>query len=215
MLPGVCGQLRNKWDPAHLFLCDRHCIGPHTRRNPYHPAPVEPLDAQAIIEQHYANLYRFALSLSRDESTAWDLTQQTYYLWAKKGHQLRDASKVKTWLFTTLYHEFLATRRQQSRFVSDTMSEHEQPLPPTHEAASEPLDCAAIHQALSKLREESRAVLTLFYLKSNSYKEIAEILGIPIGTVMSRISRGKAELRKLLSDPASPGDTSAPPEGQP
>ena len=62
-------------------------------------------------------LYRFALSLSRQESDAADLTQQTFLLWASKGHQLRDPSKVKTWLFTSLYREFLGRKRQQDRFV--------------------------------------------------------------------------------------------------
>ena len=61
-------------------------------------------------------LYRFALSLSRQESDAADLTQQTFFLWASKGHQLRDASKVKTWLFTSLYREFLSPKRQEDPF---------------------------------------------------------------------------------------------------
>jgi len=176
---------------------------------------VDPLDPKTIVEAHYANLFRFALSLSRDQSAAWDLTQQTFYLWAKKGHQLREPGKVKSWLFTTLYHEFLATRRRERHFISDEMSEDEHAAPQPAPDALHPFDGAAVHEALLRLKDEYRAALTLFYLKSNSYKEIAEILGIPIGTVMSRISRGKAELRKLLSDPARPAERPEKPEGQP
>ncbi|MCA1660318.1 MAG: RNA polymerase sigma factor, partial [Verrucomicrobiaceae bacterium] len=130
-------------------------------------------------------------------------------------HQLRDAAKVKSWLFTTLYREFLATCRRASHFVSEQMSDSEQPAPQPSSDALHPFDSAAVHEALLKLKDEYRAALTLFYLKSNSYKEIAEILSIPIGTVMSRISRGKAELRKLLSDPATPAERPAQPEERP
>ena len=61
------------------------------------------LDFEGLVNLHYASLYRFALSLTRKESDASDLTQQTFYVWATKGHQLLDASKVKSWLFTTLH----------------------------------------------------------------------------------------------------------------
>src|SRR5438445_13381084 len=60
--------------------------------------------------------YKFAYSLTRAEADASDLTQQTFYLWATKGHQLRERSKVKTWLFTTLYRTFLDARKRQTRF---------------------------------------------------------------------------------------------------
>src|SRR6266550_6455792 len=72
------------------------------------------LDFDSLIEQHYRSLYQFAFSLTQSESDACDLTQQTFYIWATKGHQLRDLSKVKTWLFTTLHREFL----QMSRLLS-------------------------------------------------------------------------------------------------
>ena len=78
---------------------------------------VAALDFEKLVEEFYMPLYRFALSLSRKESDAADLTQQTFFLWASKGHQLRDTSKVKTWLFTSLYREFLGRKRQQDRFV--------------------------------------------------------------------------------------------------
>ena len=160
---------------------------------------MEDLDPQALVETYYVPLYRFAMSLSRSESDAWDLAQQTYFLWAKKGHQLRDKTKVKTWLFTTLYHEFLASRRRRERFTDEELDEEEQAAPEVPaEAIDENLNGAVVREALLQITEKYRAPLVLFYLKSQSYKQIADILGIPIGTVMSRISRGKSELRRLL-----------------
>jgi len=156
------------------------------------------VDPQLLVEEYYLALYRFALSLSHAESDAWDLTQQTFYLWTKKGHQLRDQSKVKTWLFTTLYREFLTHRRKQDRFVLEEMNEEQLSAPDLSPEAANDLDGSVVQEAMFQLKEQYRVPLTLFYLKSHSYKQIAEILGIPIGTVMSRISRGKVDLRKLL-----------------
>lgn len=146
-------------------------------------------------------LYRFAFSLSRNEAEAADLTQQTYFLWASKGHQLRDQSKAKTWLFTSLYREFLGRKRQQERFVEreSEAAISAQSIPAT---VVSQLDGDIVHRALLQLEEVYRAPLTLFYLQQHSYKEIAETLEVPIGTVMSRISRGKAQLRRALADGA-------------
>lgn len=151
-------------------------------------------------------LYRFALSLSRRQSDASDLTQQTFYAWAKKGHQLRDRSKAKTWLFTTLYREFLSRKRQSDRFVE--VEDESQFVEPLHVAPSvfSALDGAIVQKALEELEDRYRAPVTLFYMKQHSYREIAEILQVPIGTVMSRISRGKAELRLRLADLAATED---------
>src|SRR5438046_10059186 len=73
-------------------------------------------DFQQLVDQQYAPLYRFALTLAKSEADAADLTQQTFFLWASKGDQLRDRSKAKSWLFTTLYREFLSRRRHEVRF---------------------------------------------------------------------------------------------------
>src|SRR5712672_2279137 len=64
-------------------------------------------DFEGLVEQFYRSLYQFAFSLAQSESDACDLTQQTFYIWATKGHQIRDVSKVKSWLFTTLHRECL------------------------------------------------------------------------------------------------------------
>lgn len=158
------------------------------------------VDFNELVETYYRPLFRFGLSLSRKESDAADLTQQTFQAWANKGHQLRDTSKVKTWLFTTLYRAFLAQKRHGDRFVDiENEAEFAEPshVLPSVVAA---LDAEIVQAALLDLDERYRAPVTLFYMKQHSYREIAEILEIPIGTVMSRISRGKAELRVRLSD---------------
>ncbi len=148
-------------------------------------------------------LYRFGFSLIRNQSDAADLTQHAFLTWAKKGHQLRDPSKAKTWLFTTLYREFLAKKRHSERFVD--VEDDSQFVEPQQIAASivDSLDAGIVQQALQALEPRYRAPVTLFYMQQHSYREIAEILEIPIGTVMSRISRGKAELRKKLIDAAA------------
>src|SRR5207244_495354 len=74
------------------------------------------MDLERLADQHYAPLYRFALSLCANESDACDLVQETFYLLATKGHQLDDLAKVKSWLFTTLYRLFLGRRRRLVRF---------------------------------------------------------------------------------------------------
>src|SRR5438045_3566910 len=153
---------------------------------------------EAIVSDHYEPLYRFAMSLTRAESDARDLTQQTFYIWATKGHQLRDVSKVKTWLFTTLHRAFLVGRRRQSRFSDHDFEELSQQLPdPSPEPAAH-ADCSQVLPALARIDRVYQAAVALFYLEDYAYKDIAAILEVPIGTVKSRIARGIAQLRKIL-----------------
>ena len=160
------------------------------------------LDFERLVEEYYMPLYRFALSLSRKESDAADLTQQTFFLWASKGHQLRDKSKVKTWLFTSLYREFLGRKRHEDRFVNPESSAEVISAQAIPASVVNQLDGDIVHRALLDLDEVYRAPLILFYLQQHSYKEIAEMLEVPIGTVMSRISRGKEHLRRALAESA-------------
>ena len=165
------------------------------------------MDFESLVEQHYRGLYQFAYNLARDEAEAGDLTQQTFLIWARKGHQLRDPTKVKTWLFTTLHREFLQTRRKQVRFPHYELDEVAGELPAVLPTMVDQMDGAAVLASLAQVNELYRAPLALFYLEDYSYKEIAEILGVPIGTVQSRIARGKGQLYKTLNDDHSSGTT--------
>lgn len=158
-----------------------------------------------LVDAHYQALYRFAMSLTRDSTNASDLVQETFCIWAAKGDQLRDRSKAKTWLFTTLHREFLGQRRRASRFLEDPLDKQaiESVASPQQEADRQ-MDGQRALELLGALDETYRAPLALFYLQQHSYKDIAEILDVPIGTVMSRLSRGKELLRrKMTAEPSS------------
>jgi RNA polymerase sigma-70 factor (ECF subfamily) len=157
-------------------------------------------DFESLVALYYEPLYQFAFSLARAEADACDLTQQTFYVWAAKGHQLRDVSKVKTWLFTTLHREFLATRRRQTRFPHIELEGAASELPVVSPIAVNRLDTAQILAALARMAEIYQAPVALFYLQDCSYNEIAEILGVPLGTVKSRLARGLGRLQQLLAD---------------
>lgn len=163
-------------------------------------ATTDPTVFEHLVDQFYQPLYRFAYSLSKSEATACDLTQQTFFIWATKGHQLRDPSKAKSWLFTTLHREFLAGRKRESRYPHYEINMMEAELPQVTPEAIRNADVNDVLEALNSLEEVFRAPLLLFHLQDHSYKEIADVLNIPIGTVMSRIARGREHLFRLLAD---------------
>jgi RNA polymerase sigma-70 factor (ECF subfamily) len=81
------------------------------------------LEFENLVKLYYGDLYRFGLSLTGSEADAADLTQETFYIWANKGHQLQKAASVKSWLFTTLHREFLKTCRRRNRFSNESIDE--------------------------------------------------------------------------------------------
>jgi RNA polymerase sigma-70 factor (ECF subfamily) len=158
----------------------------------------ENLNFEDIVSAFYQPLYRFGYSLAKNEHEAGDLAQQTFFIYAEKGSSLRDKSKVKSWLFTTLYREFLRRRKKNSR-----MDSYEPEMLEVAGGTVEPhversLDGNLALEALEEVDEVYRQPLALFYMKDLSYKEIAEVLDVPIGTIMSRLSRGKAQLRDIF-----------------
>ncbi len=175
------------------------------------------VDFEHLIQQHHAALYRFAVSLTRNEVDASDLVQETFCIWATKGHQLADPSKAKSWLFTTLHREFLASRRRFVRFPHHELEEVESELPRVPPSTSPGVDAETLLHCLNQIDEIFRGPIALFYLEDYSYPEIAEILGTPLGTIKSRIARGLAQLQHRLVDdrkrnptnPANPANRAA------
>ena len=155
---------------------------------------------EEVVNAHYESLYRFAYSLAQREEDARDLTQETFAQLARKAGQIQDKSKIKSWLFTTLYRAFIDTKRWKTRHPHVEVEAANFELPVSQPEGAERIDATAARETLMKVDEVFRAPLILFYLEDHSYLEIAEVLGIPVGTVMSRISRGRAILRRLMED---------------
>jgi RNA polymerase sigma-70 factor, ECF subfamily len=164
---------------------------------------VDP-EFENLVKLYYRDLYRFGFSLTRSEADACDLTQQTFYIWANKGHQLKDLAKAKSWLFTTLHREFLQMSRRQERFTDEPINEVAQNLPHVSADVGNRVDAQTMLKVLGQIHEGYRAPLVLYYSEDLSYKEIADVLEIPLGTVQSRIARGKTHLFQLLTETNHP-----------
>jgi RNA polymerase sigma-70 factor (ECF subfamily) len=158
------------------------------------------VDFSAFVVAHHAALYRYAYRLCGCAAEADDLTQQAFLVAQRKLHQLREADRAAAWLFAVLRSCFLKSLRRQRPVNAATLNlEVEQVAGPTPEVAD--IDRERLAAALADLPEEFRLVVLMFYFEELSYQEIAEQLEIPIGTVMSRLSRAKGHLRRRLGNP--------------
>jgi len=158
------------------------------------------INLEAAVASFYQPLYRFAYSLTRNEAAALDLTQQTFLILTRHVHQIKAQDKLKSWLFTTLRREFLRLVRHQNSHPEVEFQPGQHDVPSTANAEVTAVDAHTILEALDQVDETYRITLKLFYLGELSYREIADTLGIPVGTVMSRLSRGKDQLRARLGE---------------
>jgi RNA polymerase sigma-70 factor (ECF subfamily) len=164
---------------------------------------------QRLVDDYYAALYRYAYRLSGSAADADDLTQEAFCKAQLNLGQLRDASRARPWLFSILRNAYLHRVRadRQARWVPLEVAAD---VPePAGEAETVPdVDPDRLQQALAELPEGFRTPVILFYFEDFSYRDIAEQMDLPIGTVMSRLARAKGHLRaRLLPAPvgAAPG----------
>jgi RNA polymerase sigma factor (sigma-70 family) len=155
---------------------------------------------EKLVKLYYRDLYRFGFSLTGSEADATDLAQETFYIWANKRYQLRNPGNVKGWLFTTLHREFLKICRRRKRVLDEPINERAQNLPLVYADVVNRIDAQTLLNALGQIDEGYRVPLVLYYLEDLSYKQIGNVLAIPLGTVQSRIARAKIKLLQLLSE---------------
>ncbi len=159
-----------------------------------------------MVEEHYRRVYAFAYRLSGSAADADDVTQQTFLQAQRRIDQLRDPESARSWLFTIARNVFLKTRGKPDSRNGVSL---EAVAEPTADTLDTDFDGEALQNALNELTDEYRIVLVSYYFRDQSYKEIAEALGIPIGTVMSRLSRAKTALRRSLGSMDLVGSPSA------
>jgi RNA polymerase sigma-70 factor (ECF subfamily) len=155
-------------------------------------------ELRELIDAHYEALYRYAFRLTGSQADAEDLTQEAFGKALARLAQLREADRAKAWLFRILRNLYLHKVRDEKRhrvIPLDAVGDL-----PGREAEAEPLiEPGQLQKALDELDEGFRTPLILFYFEEFSYREIAEQMDLPIGTVMSRLARAKAYLRAKLS----------------
>jgi len=155
---------------------------------------------EAIALPHINDLYRTAVHLVRDRTEAHDLVQEAYLQAWKAFHRFEPGTNCRAWLFKILINEVRHYRRRwfNTKIVPETEQSFEETLafePPV----AENIQDEDVLAALDEVPREFREVVLLSDVQEFSYKEIAEMLGIPVGTVMSRLSRGRKQLRMKLA----------------
>ena len=151
------------------------------------------------LEQHWHRLYRIAYAWSHDPQQAKDLVQETMMKALNKHDQLKDAALFDVWLFRIMlnaWRDICRSRKHDVELV-DANHYHEHSPEFEHQRASL---VSRVRKAVAGLSQEHREIITLVDLEQMSYKEVAEIMQIPIGTVMSRICRARQQLRDALKD---------------
>jgi RNA polymerase sigma factor (sigma-70 family) len=168
------------------------------------------VELTALVVAHHAAVYRYACRLCGCPTEAEDLTQQTFLIAHEKLHQLREAERACSWLLAVLRSCFLKSIRkprplpvQNVDFVVEEVAARAPDV--------EEVDREQLAAALAELPDEFLLVLLMFYFEELSYQQIAEELEIPIGTVMSRLSRAKGHLRRRLAPAEDDTPKVAPP----
>jgi len=160
-------------------------------------------DAESLIEQ-IPRLRRYARALAGDRTAADDLVQDTLErAWAKLS-LFRRGTDLRAWLFTVMHNIYVNQRRsaRPGSVLDEEMPELAQPARETDTLVLRDLDAA-----IGRLPPDQREILLLVALEDMSYEEAARVVGIPIGTVMSRLARAREKLRAMLSGLPSGGGT--------
>jgi len=156
-----------------------------------------------LIDAHYQALYRYAYRLSGSSADAEDLTQEAFGKALARIAQLREPDRAKAWLFRILRNGYLRKVRDQKRHrVVPLDAVGDVPERADGFAEVPDIDPDRLQTALNELDESFRTPIILYYFEEFSYRDIAEQMELPIGTVMSRLARAKAYLRQNLTTEA-------------
>jgi len=156
-------------------------------------------DRAALIEKQIPGLRRFARALLRgDQEAADDLVQDALERALSHWNLRRNQGNLRGWLYTILYNRFLSDRHRVRRRGRHDVLTQETELPGIDGGQHAVLEHRDLLRAFGTLPEEQRAVLLLVGVEDLSYQEAARVLGVPIGTVMSRLSRGRERLRRAI-----------------
>lgn len=160
-------------------------------------------DVAALVEPHIPALRRYAWALMRGDQGADDLVQDCLERAISRWHLRRRDGNLRAWLFAIMHNLFVSARRRDRRRGTETPIDSLATEPGVRADQESMLVVNDILTALRELPDEQQAILLLVGVEAFSYQEAADILGVPIGTVMSRLSRGRERLRRRLDSDAA------------
>jgi RNA polymerase sigma-70 factor (ECF subfamily) len=161
------------------------------------------IDVAQLVAEYYRAVYRYAYRLSSSVPDAEDLTQQVFLVAQQKLGQLRNVESAQSWLFAILRNCFLKACQRRRPIPAANLQLNMETVPAEIPPDTE-IDRERLQEALNQLPAPFRVVLVMFYFEECSYRQIAEGLDLPIGTVMSRLARAKRHLRSRLFEPQQP-----------
>ena len=164
-----------------------------------------------LVEREIPRLRRYARALTRDASRADDLVQSALVRAVAKQHLWQPGTDLRAWLFTILHNQHVNDVRRGMREGTMIPVEDVASVLTVEANATDSLQLRDLDRALARLPDEQRQVILLVGMEGMRYEEVATILGVPIGTVRSRLSRGRETLRGLMGMDEK---TTAPPASQ-
>ena len=154
-------------------------------------------DFHRKIEAEIPRLRRYARALTRDITAADDLVQDCLMRGLAKQHLWQEGTDLRAWLFTILHNQYVNQVRRAVREGTAVSVSDSEPSLRRAEEQGKRLELRDLDRAMAKLPEEQRTVILLVGLEGLRYEAVAEIIGVPVGTVRSRLSRGREALRRL------------------
>jgi RNA polymerase sigma-70 factor (ECF subfamily) len=155
-------------------------------------------DIYRRIEEEIPRLRRYARALTRDVTAADDLVQDCLARALSKVHLWQEGTDLRAWLFTILHNQYVNHVRRAVREGTAVGLSESEPSLTSQPNQNKRLELRDLERAIAKLPEEQRAVLLLVGLEGMRYEEVAVVLDVPVGTIRSRLSRGREMLRQLM-----------------
>ncbi|HEX4014563.1 MAG TPA: RNA polymerase sigma factor [Candidatus Cybelea sp.] len=151
-----------------------------------------------LVERYDRAVYHLSYRMLHHTEDARDVTQEAFFKAFRSLRTFKPGAKFSTWVFAIAYHACCDRLSRRKRDSSEELPDRADPAQGPEQQAIAADDAARLRRAIDALPEKYRAVITLFHLQGQQYEEIANVLGLPMGTVKTHLFRAKEQLRRLL-----------------
>ena len=152
-----------------------------------------------LVERYDRAIYHLAYRTLHDQEEARDVAQEAFFKAYRSLRTFKPGAKFSTWLFAITYHACCDRLSRRRRYSNDELPDRADSAAGPESQAIASDEAQRLRQAIAALPEKYRTVITLYHLQGRQYEEIAQVLGVPMGTVKTHLFRAKEQLRKILN----------------